>query len=580
MKVLLLHPGIAPWDGCWAHETWDLVVDLGYASRDTYDEWSRKLGTRVLSIHEYVRGVESYRWVNEFFELGRGKLLDRMGLDWWELLSMESYQDLHVLYLCRILRSDINSTGVELGASNPHRLVRIAEQVFGTRAHYYKPGTGNTSRRLIRALRSARNLRSEQILEIAFDKWDAGLKVRRRWSKHKQVHLEDEAVLLPSAYSNVTRSVLAYAAQLPERRFLLVTTRSSAVPTQLPSNVSIAPLAAYAVSADAVEDEVAELRKGWESFLSTMACEQEEYKYAANAHLWDYVPAHLEQGVQIREAWRQVMDAEPLSGVLCGDDLNYHTRLPLVLAQRSHLRAIYCSHGALDGCFLFKQPFANCFLVKGKMEADYLLHIAGISREKILSAAPGQRPAAVRGGDAIVFFSQPFEVVNGRTDSIYQEVLPRLCSVAMRTGRKVIVKLHPFESKRARQKLVGSILGQNFEDVVEIVDGQPPEQVMSLAWCGVTVDSSVAVECALRKIPFFVCGWLDFAGMEYLRQYAQAGAARVLSSPNEIMRIPEMVAEHPDDELVPNRLWQPANSSQLDEILFGAKQASLDRCAC
>src|SRR5262249_51456720 len=122
--------------------------------------------------------------------------------------------------------------------------------------------------------------------------------------------------------------------------------------------------------------------------------------------------------------------------------------------------------------------------------------------------------------------------------------------------------------------------GQNFEDVVEIVDGQPPEQVMSLAWCGVTVDSSVAVECALRKIPFFVCGWLDFTGMEYLRQYAQAGAARGLSSPNEIMKIPEMVPEHPDDELVPNRLWQPANSSQLDEILFGAKQASLDRCAC
>jgi hypothetical protein len=429
-------------------------------------------------------------------------------------------------------------------------------------------------------------LRPAQIAEIAFDKWDRGYRVRRHVTKHNRAGLADPAVLLPSAYSNVTRSVLAYAAQLPHRRFLLATTRRSAVPEHLPDNVTVAPLAAYAVPSSAIQEETVELRRAWEVFLRTTLADVDELRHTASAGFWDYFPAHLENGLRLREAWKRLLECEPVKGVLCGDDLNYHTRLPLILAYLDGLNAVYCSHGALDGGFLFKMPFADSYLVKGEMERDYLQRVRVIEPEKIWVAAPGSNISAEhyrddqRGG-ALVFFSQPYEVVGGRADEIYRELLPRLCSAAQRSGRKMIVKLHPFESKQARKALVSSILSKNVNDQVEIVSGVPPEEIMSRTWCGVTVDSSVAVECALRQIPFFLCGWLDFMGLGYLQQFARFGVGRVLNAPESIEQIPQMVAGYRADPAAIERLWHEGDPAQLDEIMFGTRQArSPHSCAC
>jgi len=56
---------------------------------------------------------------------------------------------------------------------------------------------------------------------------------------------------------------------------------------------------------------------------------------STKAGLWDYFPENLETGLRLREAWKRLLECEPVKGVLCGDDLNYHTRLPLILARRS-----------------------------------------------------------------------------------------------------------------------------------------------------------------------------------------------------------------------------------------------------
>lgn len=582
MRVLLLHPEGSPFDGGCAREHWDLIVDLGYAGADTYADWGRRLNAEVISIHHAVNGMESYRWVNEIFDRGRGKILDRMGLDWWEFMATQSYENLHVLYLCQRVRSTLLPIGVELAASHPHPLVRIAEQVFNQPVRYLNALNPGAIARVVRGLQSARNLRAAQVAEIGFDKWDPRYALRRHWSAKKRATLKDSAVLLPSAYSNVTRAVNAYAAQLPQRKFLLVTTRRSAEAKDLPSNVVMAPLAAYAVPDRIEHEEMAELKQAWGTFVASMQ-EQQEFRCALNSGLWDYFPAHLEQGLHLREAWRHLLDSEPISGVLCGDDLNFHTRLPLALAAGSNRSAVYCSHGALDGGFLFKKPFAHRYLVKGEMESDYLRRIAHIQPENILKAGPGRR-VHITGdrlpAEAIVFFSQPFEVLNGRTDCIYREILPPLCNAAARTGRKVILKLHPFESKRGRRELVNSFLPENLRDILEIVDGTPPEAVMARAWCGITVDSSVAVECALRNIPFFLCGWLDFTGMGYLQQYARFGVARVLSSPEQISRIPEMTNEYRSNPSVAERLWQEADPTELDEMIFGPRPTHVNRCAC
>src|ERR1700680_2567879 len=85
MKILLVHPEDSPTGGPWSASRWDVIVDLGFASVFTYEQWSRRLGARVFSIYQFAGQGESYRWVNQVLDHGRGRLFDRMDLDWWEI---------------------------------------------------------------------------------------------------------------------------------------------------------------------------------------------------------------------------------------------------------------------------------------------------------------------------------------------------------------------------------------------------------------------------------------------------------------------------------------------------------------
>ena len=576
MKVLFLHPEDSLTAGAWSQSRWDLIVDLGFASSGAYRQWSAALGTRVLSIHDFAGQSDGYRWVNQVFEHGRGRLLDRTGLDWWEILAVSSHHEILALYLARQLRPEIGETS-ELSASRPHPFTRVLEQVLRRSIHYFEIEKRGPLRRAAHMVRSARRLRPAQMAEIALDKWDSDYQARRHLNRYKRARLSESVVLLPSAYSNVTRAALAYAAQLPRRRFLLMTTRNSAIPALLPENVTLAPLAAYAMPPSTTEMETAELTKEWQKFLQATTREVEEFRQATAAGFWDYFPAQLESGLRLRDAWKNTLAAEPIHGVLCGDDLNHYTRLPLILACRAGLTAVYCSHGALDGGFLFKVPYADAFLLKGEMESDYLQRVANIDPEKIFVAAPGALPvpqprASQARSGAIVFFSQPYEVEDGRADEIYRELLPRLQAVAHQTGRKLIVKLHPFESLQSRKALVASILSPDALHHVEVISRVPVEKVMDQAWCGIAIDSSVAVECSLKGIPFFLCGWLDFMGLGYLRQFARYGAGRILENPDDIRQIPAMVAGHNTDPAALRRLWHEPDPARLEQILFAAKR--------
>jgi len=556
---------------------------LGFATPRTYEEWSRRLGARVLSILRFDYQTDGRRWVNCVLDRGRGRLLDRIGLDWWEIIAAAHYEDVHMLYLLDRVRNEIPSGGVELAGTRPQLFVRMLGQALECSVRYFPNANLGIGGRAMRVMRAARRLRLAQMVEIAFDKWDPCYSVRRHAAKHKRAKLREAAVLIPSAYSNVTRSALAYAAQLPHRRFLLATTRRSALLDGLPANVTTVPLAAYVTTPGSADAETAELTQAWHRLLLALQKEATEFREGASVGAWDHFAIHLARGLRLRDAWKHLIECEPIEGVLCGDDLNYYTRLPLMVAYRTGLNAIYCSHGALDGGFLFKMPEADYFLVKGQMERDYLQRSRPFEPARIIVGAPDRdNPTRERdlSAEALVFFSQPYEGDGGRTEMIYRELLPRLCSAATRSRKKVIVKLHPFESKREREALATSILAEDARQNVEFVGGQPPEAVMARAWCGITVDSSVAVECALMKIPFFMCGWLDFSGMGYLQQFAKFGVGRVLNIPEEIEQIPEMVAEYRPDPAALELLWQKANPAVLDEIMFRTRQVRLHTCAC
>ncbi len=572
MKVLLLHPEDMPLQGESTRSQWDLIVDLGFAGASIYEEWSRNAGCRVISLHQFS-SQESFRWVKQRLALGHGRLLDRMGLDWWELLAPCLYQNQHALYLVEQLRQELGSGPAELAATRAHSHVQLLSLVTGWPVRVLAT-TPQRPRFLSRLVAAAQELRPSQIVEIAFDKWDPGYNIRKRVTKHRRAQLKEPVVLLPSAYSNVTRTVLAYAAQLRDRRFLLATTRRSGETRDLPANVASVPLSAYAeISAD-TKIETAELLKAWSALQAELG-RIDELRLRIQAGLWNYIAPQLEIGLRLRDAWRVLMSSEPVSGVLCGDDLNYHTRLPLILAKSMGRRAVYCSHGALDGGLLFKKSYADRHLVKGEMERDYMLQVSDIKPEQVEIAAPaeagndvGQTSVAASARSEIVFFSQPYEVVGGRGGEIYREILRPLVAVAQELNRKIIVKLHPFESVRGRTRLLRSCLSADEFERVE-VSASPASEILPHTFVGIGLDSSVAVECAQRGIPYFMCGWLDFNGFGYMRQFARFGVGTLLNTADEILSIPQRLTEFVPDRSRIRRLWQPADKRRLDQLLFG-----------
>ena len=583
MRVLLLHPEDVPVRGEWAGSRWDLIVDLGFAGASVYEEWSRQTGSRVITLHQFG-SEESYRWVKQGLALGHGRLLDRMGLDWWEILAPCSYQEQQAVYLVEQLRRELGSGPVELVATRAHSHVQLLSLVTGWPVRCLLESPSSRPRLFSRILAATQDLRPAQMIEIAFDKWDPSYHLRSRVTKYRRTQLKEPVMLLPSAYSNVTRTQLAYAAQLQDRRFLLATTRRNGESDDLPANVDSVPLSAYAEASAETKIETAELIAAWNALEAELS-QVDELRHRIQARLWDYIPPQLETGLRLRDAWRLLMSSEPVKGVLCGDDLNYHTRLPLIMAKSMGCRAVYCSHGALDGGLLFKKSYAELNLVKGEMERDYMLQTSDIEPERVEIAAPAadrefeRRSADDLQSGAIVMFSQPYEVVGGRAGEIFREILSPLVAVARQLNRRLIVKLHPFESGRGRARLLRSVLSPEEFDLVEISRASA-SQILPRTFLGIGLDSSVAVECAQREIPYFMCGWLDFNGFGYMRQFAEFGVGILLDTPDQILSIPQRLVEFKPDRSRIQRFSQPADDRRLDQLLFGTSEVlAANKCA-
>jgi hypothetical protein len=271
------------------------------------------------------------------------------------------------------------------------------------------------------------------------------------------------------------------------------------------------------------------------------------------------------------------MGREEIDAVMCADENNPYTRTPVMLARRRGVPTVYCSHGALDGTILFRGICSQTYLSKGEMEADYFVRECGVPEERIfVGAAPGSYLAARKEGDGthIIFFSEPYELHNGRTETLYSDVLPRLCSVARAHGKRVIVKLHPFESLTERSAMVEGILTEDDRKLVEVSAEAFSEQLLRKIWFSLTVESSVAVECALAGIPSFLCGWFDLDLYSYGKQYKKFGAVRILKEPADISRVPESLGERQLDAAARERLYRPITREELEAVLEGKAVAN------
>jgi hypothetical protein len=573
MKILLVHPHDSVEVGTWADTLWDLVVDLGWSGRQAYLRQSEHLGFRVFSIYDFLDHEEHRDRMREILALGLDQLVDADLVDWWEAFSVYPYHQLELLLLLSALAEQIPADA-EIFATSPHFALRALSLLLNReiknfsveRESYFKE-------RAQRYVKAAFALRPSQMVEIAFDKWDTDYRLRRYFARSSK-QSPAPAVLLPSAYANVSRAQVAYARMLPHRRFLLVVTRNNGCIQELPGNVELRSLASYAPPVlPATEKERTGLLARWQDLQNNVFETHPVLRIAGRLRVFDEFADFLKRGLRVRDAWREVFAREPVTTVLSADEYNPYTRLPIVLAASRKLRTVFCDHGALNMSFGIRRPCSEAYLVKGNMARDYSIGWCGLSPDKIVVGAPREaEPLLVSiqtQRDWIVFYSEAYELSSGRTQAFYAELLPELCHLASQTSRKVIVKLHPFESLRVRKLFVDRVLSPEQRSLVSLRAGPMTPDLFARAWCSLTVESSVAVESTINGVPCFLCGWFDASWYDYGKQFAKFSAGYTLDSPQRIREIPKLIEQFRITEATRQNLQTEISPEHLESVLSG-----------
>ena len=567
MRLLLLHPD-DDLHGPWKNQRWDWVVDLGRAPRSLYDEWSAALGCPVSSIYDFALEVEDLQTWRSLFALGMGRVVDHYGVDWWDVIGLLLHPEMQDIRLAIRLAAKLADYRA-IATSRPSSLADALQMQLGIPLQVFQSGIWpRVANRLSRYKTALVNLTSEQLRQVAYDKFDAHYRWRRKFAPMIAPSSEP-VILLPSAYSNVTRTALKYARILPARQFVLVLARESAAVSPLPANVRPAPLAAFA-NEPLDTAELRELEESWLQ-LERLLGEHPEFTLPVRLGIVHQGLNYLRWGLSMRNAWSRVFETHSISACLSADDTNPYSRVPLILAAQRGIPAVACHHGALDCRMAFKVPRFSTYLVQGEMERDYLTRVCRVDSSQIsvgsASSPPESRALWRNDASWIVFFTEPYETDGWRVAAIYREILPRLCSVARKSGKTVVLKLHPFETAKQRRRLVKAILTEADQALVRIIASPISPEIFRNTWCAVTVESTVAVECSLVGIPAFLCGWLRHAYSGYAHQYARFGVGRILEAPADLLNISQMMEGVEPALPSASRLFQPISPEALEEVL-------------
>jgi hypothetical protein len=569
MRVLLVHPEDSPRRGPWSGQRWDLIVDLGRSSEFSAAEWSGQRGCPILRSDAFRNGVEDVRLVREILSAGEGRLLDEEGIDWWNLTVLLIAPQVETMLTLRRVAAEISSKA-DLWTTSTGWPADVFPFLLGRETHTF---SGNGLTRLARRVGHYgglfRRLSAAQIKEIVLDKYDPGYEWRSRFAGNRQ--RADSVVLVPSAYGNVSRMAASYARMLPDQSFLLVATRQSGKQFEAPPNMHSRDLASYATTASTQSESVAILEE-W-TRLKPELCTTPEFEALSRTGVLDALPGWIRSGLRVRNAWREVLAHGNVCGVLCGDDSNLYTRLPVLLAARRGIPTVDFHHGAMDGRYLLKDIPCDVYLAKNAMERDYLLRVCGLSPEKVLVGAPSSAYAASPGNSqspqtsSAIFFSEPYENVGMRAEEVYREILPALCRLARENSRRIVLKLHPFESLSDRKQIVQALLPDEDLKLVTILDGPLSESLLSSAWFGLTIESTTVMDCLMYGVPGFLVGWLTLSSFEYPQQYARFGVGDILRNVDEISEIPARLANFSSQETKQQSLWKMADPEILRQWL-------------
>jgi hypothetical protein len=119
--------------------------------------------------------------------------------------------------------------------------------------------------------------------------------------------------------------------------------------------------------------------------------------------------------------------------------------------------------------------------------------------------------------------------------------------------------------------LAARVLTSDQSAAIEWLVGRTEPELLRRTWFGVTVQSSVAVECVVQGVPCFLCEWLDLWPYGYIGQYRKFGVAMGLASPSDVSRIPEMLAEYRPNRKVAEDCWEAITPKRFEEILAGRR---------
>jgi len=540
MRTLLLHPEDSPLRGPWFGQRWDLIVDLGKSSAFSESEWERRCHCRILRAENFCQGVADARSVRQILSHGLGRLIDEEGIDWWELISLLVAPEVFSLLTLKRIAAEIGSKS-EMWATRRGESVSLLEFLLDTSIRTFASSPAERLR--IRTARYAnlfRRFSLAQFSEILLDKYDSDYQWRSRLSS-PPVKCSSPVVLIPSAYGNVSRMASAYAQMLPPQSFLLIATRRSAKQFPLAANIQVRGLASYAKGKSPMGEIESQVER-WMKLKADLPSVP-DLCLLDRTGVFDRFPGWIRDGLCARNAWREVLDQEPVCGVLCGDDSNLFTRLPVLLGARRGIPTVDFHHGALDGRYLLKDLPCDLYLAKNEMEHDYLLRVCSLPADKVAIGAPADTLLPRRTGETsrtlAIFFSEPYEVAGMRAEEVYREILPPLVRIA----REVVVKLHPFESRLQREKLVRDILGSAVSQNIAVMDGPLSPELMAQARFGITVESTTVIDCLINGVCCFLCGWLSLSPYEYARQYARFGVGEVLDSASQLETIPRRLAD-------------------------------------
>jgi hypothetical protein len=221
MRVLLLHPD-DDFDGSWTRQHWDSVIDLGRAPKSFYGERSAELGCPVFSVFDLAIEVGDMQIWRHLFQPGMGRVVDGYGVDWWDVISVVLQSELQDVRLALRLAEMLSGCRT-LAVSRPSAMAEALRQELGIPLQVVHRGL---HRRVVQSVLrrggAVTDLSFVQLRQVVYDKYDPHYRWRRKLAgstaqSSKWEPESESVVLLPSAYSNVTKPHLVTREFCPSR---------------------------------------------------------------------------------------------------------------------------------------------------------------------------------------------------------------------------------------------------------------------------------------------------------------------------------------------------------------------------